>query len=129
MGSPNERCAFCVKIQMKDWTHMGPHAVAFRPERPTVLGHLIVAPMIHVRDALINPTITAQTFHYAAALAVQLRIQSCNFITSVGPEADAAVPHLHIHIIPRAPGDGVTLPWTPKPKTASQARKSSDTLT
>lgn len=35
-----------------------------------------------------------------------------NLITSRGPAATQTVPHLHLHLIPRREGDGLTLPWT-----------------
>ena len=37
-----------------------------------------------------------------------------NLITSIGPAATQTVPHLHLHLVPRRPGDGLPLPWTPQ---------------
>lgn len=33
-------------------------------------------------------------------------------ITSIGADATQTVFHTHIHVVPRRPGDGLTLPWT-----------------
>ena len=119
------QCQLCARVHQKKWVHLGSHAFAFEPDKPVVPGHLIVAPTMHVRDAMANPTTTAQVFHYAAILAAQQHMEAANFITSIGRAADAAFPHLHVHIIPRTEGDGLCLPWTPKPKQTSTARKSS----
>ncbi|MFI0712504.1 HIT domain-containing protein [Streptomyces inhibens] len=35
-----------------------------------------------------------------------------NVITSRGPSATQTIRHLHIHLVPRADGDGLLLPWT-----------------
>lgn len=37
-----------------------------------------------------------------------------NIITSKGSLATQTVFHLHVHLVPRAAGDGLPLPWTPR---------------
>ena len=39
---------------------------------------------------------------------------AANLITSKGREATQSVFHLHVHVVPRAAGDGLPLPWTPQ---------------
>jgi diadenosine tetraphosphate (Ap4A) HIT family hydrolase len=39
----------------------------------------------------------------------------CNLITSDGAAATQTVKHLHVHIVPRRDGDGLTLPWSTQP--------------
>ena len=39
-----------------------------------------------------------------------------NLITSSGPAATQTIPHIHVHYVPRWPGDGLHLPWTGQEK-------------
>ena len=82
-------------------------AVAIVPLGPVTPWHLLVIPTVHVRDALADPSVTAAVFRAAAEIAPH----PCNLITNVGREATQSVFHLHVHIVPRAEGDGLALPW------------------
>lgn len=105
------RCVFCRIVTREapativcEW----PDALAIVPLEPVVPGHLIVLPKVHVADAMEDPDITADTMRRAA----QLHEWPANIITSAGPEATQTVFHLHIHVVPRRAGDGLSLPWT-----------------
>lgn len=105
-----ERCVFCAIISgdepatvIRRW----PDVIAIAPLNPVTEGHTLVIPTDHVRDAIENPAVTAKTMHAAAELATA----PCNIITSAGREATQSVFHLHLHIVPRAEGDGLALPW------------------
>jgi histidine triad (HIT) family protein len=93
---------------VREWSD----AVAIVPLNPVVPGHVIVMPKSHVTDALDSPVTTAAVM----ARVAQLAAGPCNIITSVGREATQTVFHLHVHIVPRADGDGLTLPWTAQQK-------------
>ena len=69
-------------------------------------GHLLVVPRRHVADALEDPELTGRVMAGAAALAASRRLHPCNIMTSAGREATQSVFHLHLHIVPRAAGDG-----------------------
>jgi histidine triad (HIT) family protein len=89
-------------------------SVSFEPIDPVTPGHTIVIPKVHVTDALEDPEITGMVFQRAAELA-DLAVpmpEGFNLITSVGLAATQSVFHLHIHVVPRNPGDGLALPWT-----------------
>lgn len=105
-------CVFCDIIDglaaaqtVREWDD----AIAIVPRDPVVDGHLIVLPKTHVPDAG-DPGYAALTIHRAAALAAEL-YPSFNLITSVGRVATQTVFHLHMHVVPRRPGDGLELPW------------------
>ncbi len=83
-------------------------AVAIVPLEPVVAGHLLVIPRRHVRDFTVDPMVSAVAMHCAAELATP----DANLITSAGTAATQTVAHLHLHIVPRRPGDGLALPWT-----------------
>lgn len=101
-------CPFCARIAAGEYDDEYDGIVHFEPLNPVTPGHLLVVPKEHVIDALENPWAAGRAMAYAANLAQQ----SCNLITSVGAAATQTVFHLHIHIVPRRPGDGLALPWT-----------------
>jgi len=81
------------------------------PLNPVVPGHMIAITREHVPDAGYNPTITADLMEDASWFASRMKCDY-NIITSAGAAATQTVFHLHIHIVPRYPDDGLTLPWT-----------------
>lgn len=90
-----------------EWTG----AIAIVPRGPVTPGHVLVMPRTHVADAAENPAVTG----YAAVRAAELardRGGDFNLIVNCGPAASMTVPHLHWHVVPRQPGDGLLLPWT-----------------
>jgi histidine triad (HIT) family protein len=113
---PDQRagCVFCQRVDNHEYDQklsaMGLIAV-FEPLNPVVPGHLLVVPRQHVRDAAEDPEVTGNVMSWAAFTVQQLGIQA-NIITSIGPDATQSVFHLHVHIVPRRPDDGLALPWT-----------------
>lgn len=82
----------------------------FEPLNPVVPGHLLVAPTLHVIDATRDVNCSAAVMSVASVVAS--RYDSANIITSIGAPATQTVKHLHLHVVPRTEGDGLTLPWT-----------------
>lgn len=106
------RCAFCAivaGIEPANFVEHWPDAVAFTPLDPVNEGHTLVVPKQHVDNAVQDPEVTGVTMQRAAALAT--RWPSSNILTSVGAPATQSVFHLHIHVVPREPGDQLMLPW------------------
>ncbi|MBD0746672.1 HIT domain-containing protein [Streptomyces sp. CBMA152] len=87
-------------------------------------GRTLVIPRRHVETAVIAPAVTAWTMARAAEPGADLGCD-LNLVTSVGATATQSVGHLHVHVVPRAAGDGLPLPWTPQ----ESARAASATLT
>lgn len=85
-----------------------PEVIVFRPLDPAVFGHALVVPRRHVEDAAEDPDLTGLVFRHAA---VYLGKRQGNILTSVGPLATQTVPHLHVHVIPRTPHDGLHEDW------------------
>lgn len=121
-GESPELCTFCeiaagrAPAEMLDeaWGHL-----VIRPLNPVTDGHLLVIPRYHVADARISSPTTAAAMGYAADYAARNlwrngQREDFNLITSAGPAATQTVPHLHVHIVPRRPGDGLLLPWSPR---------------
>jgi histidine triad (HIT) family protein len=108
-------CVFC-KIVAGDApaeiVGQWPETIAIRPLNPVVPGHTLVLPTTHVRDAGEDPDVTATTMRRVARLSRVILPADFNIITSAGPAATQTVFHLHVHLVPRVPGDGLALPWT-----------------
>ncbi len=108
-------CVFCLIVAGRApatvvWRW--PEVIAIRPRRPVAAGHVLVIPRRHVADVAANPAVSAATMRAAAELAGEHR--AANVITSRGSAATQTVFHLHLHVVPRADGDGLPLPWTPQ---------------
>lgn len=82
----------------------------FEPLNPVTRGHVLVVPERHVESASADPSLAAGCMEIAATIAARHR--SANIITSIGTSATQSVPHLHLHVVPRTPNDGLHLPWT-----------------
>lgn len=83
-------------------------------------GHILVIPRVHVSDFTVDPLVSAVTAFRLAQLAKDLGDRDgldYNEITSAGVDATQTVFHLHRHLVPRRPGDGLALPWTDNPAT------------
>jgi histidine triad (HIT) family protein len=112
---PDPDCAFCAiaaghgpAVVVREWND----AIAIRPRRGGVgPGHVLVLPRVHVADAGVNPAVTGAVMARAAELMAEH--PAANLITSRGADATQTVFHLHVHIVPRAAGDGLALPWAP----------------
>jgi len=93
-----------------------PQVVAFLPLRPAVVGHTLVVPKRHIAgiDGLDRSTAHALT---DAVLDVAARVQAVvcpaglNVVQSTGAAAAQSVFHLHVHVVPRTLGDGLTVLW------------------
>ncbi|MEV8057203.1 RNase adapter RapZ [Streptomyces antimycoticus] len=112
---PRSDCPFCRIIHdgapatiVHEWND----ALAIVPRRGgCVDGHLLVLPRSHVQDFTTDPVVAATVQLRAAELAQQIGGQ-WNYLTSCGEAATQTVFHLHGHLVPRAAGDGLALPWT-----------------
>lgn len=105
-------CVFCKRIERGEYLGIKGtlQVVAFPPLNPVTPGHMLVVPKEHVKDAVEDPWVTAIVARAAAKVASTRG--DCNLITSIGPAATQTVYHLHVHVVPRRPHDGLVLPWT-----------------
>ena len=111
--------------------------LAFMDLRPWRRGHVLVVPRIHGRRlADLPPATVAATFARATELAAAVRTagfkcEDVNLIVNDGPAAGQTVPHLHVHVVPRARADlwrlaalliGRVLPPAPRAQLDEDAR-------
>jgi len=109
-------CVFCAKLRSskpEDSYQDTEFAdvVSFEPLNPVVPGHRLFVHRKHTARASEDPMITGRVFEAAATYATHSP-DDFNLITSDGFHATQSVYHLHIHYVPRRPGDGLHLPWT-----------------
>lgn len=110
-----------------------PRTLAFLDLNPATRGHALVVPRAHARDVHDVPpddlAEVARTAQRVAAAAVdELGAAGVNLLQSSGAVAFQTVFHLHVHVIPRYPGDGLVLPWTPTPGDAPEMDAAAERL-
>jgi histidine triad (HIT) family protein len=90
-------------------------AMAFMDIRPVNPGHLLVAPVAHAANLRVLPEeIGGHLFVVAQRLATALRqsgarCEGVNLFLADGEVAGQEVFHMHLHVIPRFHGDGISL--------------------
>ena len=108
--------------------------VAFFPTNPATLGHTLVIPTRHVRDAWSLTAVDAAplweaTLGMAQAIRSAIRPDGLNIINSVGQAASQTVFHMHMHVVPRWDDDPIGNIWPPKrPWTADTKDEALDDL-
>ena len=115
-------CIFCAIVRKESpasLTYEDDTVIAFMDIQPITHGHMLVVPREHaVLMQDVNDTVAMRTFKVArrmAALARQtLGAGGVNLLVMDGEVAFQDVPHFHVHVIPRYPGDGFSLTF---PKT------------
>ena len=89
--------------------------MVMEPLDPVTPGHLLVIPRRHIPNFAADPNVFAELAWTAASYVRGLGIDDpgdWNLITSMGDAATQTINHLHIHLVPRRPGDGLNLPWS-----------------
>lgn len=104
----------CFRLHEDDGT------IAFMDINPANEGHVLAVakghwPTVHdiPADILGRVAMTAQ--RVAQAVEAALKPAGINLLQANGPGAAQSVPHLHIHILPRRPDDGLAINWHPQP--------------
>ena len=104
-------CPFCSLPDARVLFRNG-HAIAFRDGFPVTPGHTLVIPMRHVRS-LFDTTFEERNSLFELLEMARKQIESefapagYNIGINDGAAAGQTVGHLHIHLIPRYPGDVV----------------------
>lgn len=107
-------CIFC-KIATSDIPAQvilqDKHAVAFLDVQPIAPGHMLVVPRTHIDRLSILAADEVGPFFQLAQQALRrieegLKPDGVTIGINQGETAGQAVPHLHLHLIPRFAGDG-----------------------
>lgn len=98
----------------------GKHCVAMVSPSPAAPGHVWVLPKQEIRFLGEAPDFVVQEMFIIAnrismALFEAMHAAGTNLLIQNGPGAGQSLPHLILHIIPRAENDNLPLIWEPKP--------------
>lgn len=110
-----EACVFCEIVAGREpasVVYRDESCIAFMDTTPVNAGHLLIVPMKHVAYlADLDPQTGAALFKIAQRLSAAvresgLRAEGINLFLADGVAAGQEVFHVHLHILPRFPGDG-----------------------
>jgi histidine triad (HIT) family protein len=120
--SAKESCIFCKIISGEvpgTRVYEDDRAVVIMDIMPLNRGHLLVVPKEHFENILeINPELYAHLYSVVAkvakAVAASIAPEGMNVMQLNGRAGNQVVPHVHIHLVPRWEGDGLTIcGWEP----------------
>ncbi len=107
-------CLFCAIVAGSRKAHVvydDPHVLAFLDIHPASRGHLLVIPKVHADTLESLPEAEVGPLFVGVKVAMRLleaslRPAGMNVGWNHGWAAGQRVDHLHVHLIPRYPGDG-----------------------
>jgi histidine triad (HIT) family protein len=106
-------CAFCALLAEPGGAQVvfrDPVAFAFLDHRPLFPGHLLVVPVVHaVTLTDLAPELVGPFFARVQLLtgAVQRATAAAGSFVAMNNKVSQSVPHLHVHVVPRNPKDGL----------------------
>ena len=97
-------------VRPAHWVLEGEDVVAFLDHRPVFDGHCLVVPRRHyatlaeLPEELLAPLLDAGRRVAAAQRAV---LDAAGAFFALNEVVSQSVPHVHLHVVPRRPGDGL----------------------
>jgi histidine triad (HIT) family protein len=129
-SSPSD-CAFCRIAAGKEDTASvvlsEPHAVVFLDHRPLFPGHCLVIPRNHHETLADLPREEVEPFFATVQLlsrAVPEAVDKPGSFVAMNNIVSQSVAHLHVHVVPRKPKDGLRGFFWPRQKYESEAQMS-----
>jgi histidine triad (HIT) family protein len=117
----------CLRVYEDD------NALAFLDIGPLADGHLLLIPKDHYERFETMPpdavaAITRTVPSLARAVLDVTGRNAYNVLVNTGRPAGQEVPHVHFHIIPRQPGDGLGYRWNPKKYDGDRGKQLADAI-
>ncbi|MCL5126137.1 MAG: HIT family protein [Deltaproteobacteria bacterium] len=109
-------------------------ALAFMDIAPLNQGHILVIPKNHYETIL---DIESESYGWLAKITSKISVaiqksvnpDGINIMQLNGKAANQVVPHLHIHIVPRNYGDGLSIcAWEPAPGPMDQIKATAEAI-
>jgi len=124
---PGDGCLFCAVVAGTESAHVvldEPDVVAFLDHRPVFKGHVLVVPRKHVVTLPdLPPELLAPLFGVVARCcrAVVDALGADGSWVAENNVVSQAVPHLHVHVVPRRRKDGLRGFFWPRQKYDDEA--------
>lgn len=90
--------------------HEDERSVAFLDHRPLFPGHVLLVPRVHVETLPELPPDGVQPLFATAqklCVAVEAAMNATGTFVAINNRVSQSVPHLHVHVVPRRPKDGL----------------------
>ncbi|GAA4289621.1 HIT family protein [Actinomadura luteofluorescens] len=120
-------CLFCEIIKGERPAHVvldAPDAMAFLDARPLFKGHTLLVPRTHYETLTDLPEDLIGPFFAQAqrlAKAMESVLEAAGSFVAMNNRISQSVPHLHVHVVPRNPKDGLRGFFWPRQKYASDS--------
>ncbi|WP_308169927.1 HIT family protein [Acrocarpospora catenulata] len=124
-------CLFCAIADGEKPAHVvfsDALAVAFLDARPVFKGHVLVIPRLHVETLTdLAPETVGPYFARVRAVtgAVESGLSAKGSFVALNNRVSQSVPHLHTHVVPRNPKDGLRGFFWPRTKYADETEAES----
>ncbi|MEV4005913.1 HIT family protein [Actinomadura sp. NPDC049753] len=121
----SKACLFCEIIKGERPAHVvldAPDAMAFLDTRPLFKGHTLLVPRTHYETLTDLPEDLLGPFFAQAqrlAKAMESVLEAAGSFVAMNNRISQSVPHLHVHVVPRNPKDGLRGFFWPRQKYAS----------
>ncbi|RFU42444.1 HIT family protein [Actinomadura logoneensis] len=132
----DKACVFCEIIRGEHPAHVvldAPEAMAFLDTRPLFKGHTLLVPREHHETLIDLPEEQVGPFFVQArrlAAVMESELGAAGSFVAANNRISQSVPHLHVHVVPRNPKDGLKGFFWPRHKYESdeEAAKFAATL-
>jgi histidine triad (HIT) family protein len=120
-------CAFCAIVAGEAGAHVAYEdelALGFLDVRPLFPGHVLLVPRAHhetlgdLPEELVAPLFGAAQ---RLAVAVEAAMDARGTFVAMNNRVSQSVPHLHVHVVPRRPKDGLRGFFWPRRRYADEA--------
>jgi histidine triad (HIT) family protein len=107
-------CKIAAKEVPSQIIHEDEACLAFLDAAPAARGHVLIIPKQHCATVFeMDPGLCGKLHQLVPALARRLRralgVTALNVLQNNGEAAGQTVGHYHVHLIPRQPGDGLSI--------------------
>jgi histidine triad (HIT) family protein len=119
-------CRFCQIVAGDDPSHVvfeDEHTLAFLDNRPLFPGHSLLVPRDHYEtladlpDELVSPLFESARL---LSVAIPKAMRKPGSFVAMNNVVSQSVPHLHVHVVPRKPKDGLRGFFWPRTKYGSE---------
>ena len=118
---PGDDCLFSAVVAGSEPSHVvldEPDVMAFLDHRPVFKGHVLVIPRVHVVTLPELPAPLLEPLFGAVQRCCTAMVEGLGrgIVVAENNIVSQAVPHLHVHVVPRTKGDGLRGFFWPRQK-------------